>query len=462
MLFNTPLFLFLFLPITYLVFWACTSKTQRFISMTIAGYVFYACWNYKFCGLMAISTAVSYLAGLGFLRWQDNRRRKLCLVLPIVFDLALLGVFKYTNLVFSSFNSVAELLDISARAPLLNIILPVGISFYTFHTITYIVDAYRRVIVPTRNFLEFSCYVSLFSQLVAGPIVRFREVEGDLDRIDRSDRSADLERGWSFFTLGMIKKVLIADSIAAIINPGFAQYVQLSTAGTWLCVLGYTYQLYFDFSGYSDMAVGLGHMFGIRLPQNFNSPYKALGIGDFWRRWHISLSSVLRDYLYIPLGGSRGSEVMAYRNLMITMLLGGLWHGANWTFVFWGGYHGFLLASDRRFGKSLELLPRILRTAGTFLWVMIGWVLFRADNFVMARRLLLSMFSWSRGMTPIGWPLLTVLLVIAGALAHFGPNTFELRHEWRPATACALTFLFAACLFVMYGGYQSPFLYFQF
>lgn len=301
---------------------------------------------------MALSTAVSYFAGIGISRWKNPRSRRLCLILPVAFDLSLLGFFKYTNLGLSTLNSLSELLRLPVRAPMLDIVLPVGISFYTFHTITYIVDCYRGVIKPTHNFFEFSCYVSLFSQLVAGPIVRFREVERDLEQIDHSSRTANADRAWSFFTLGMIKKVLIADSIAAIVNPAFANYARLSSAGAWLCALGYTYQLYFDFSGYSDMAVGLGHMFAIRLPQNFDSPYKAQNIADFWRRWHISLSSVLRDYLYIPLGGSRGSAFQVNRNLMITMLLGGLWHGANWTFVFWGGYHGLLLTLYRRFSKQ--------------------------------------------------------------------------------------------------------------
>ena len=259
----------------------------------------------------------------------------------------------------------------------------------------------------------------------------------------------------------MIKKVLIADSIAAIVNPGFAHYAQLSTAGAWLCALGYSYQLYFDFSGYSDMAVGLGHLFSIRLPQNFNSPYRAVSVADFWKRWHISLSSVLRDYLYIPLGGSRGSSLLAYRNLMITMLLGGLWHGANWTFVCWGGYHGLLLALDKRFDGALELAPA-LRRAATFLLVLIGWVLFRSDNFTMARVLLGSMFSWEPGKALVGWPLLTALLFLAAGLAHFGPNTFQLRHEWKPPVNFALAVLFAGCLFVIYVGHPSPFLYFQF
>lgn len=337
MLFNSLTFLYLFFPLTYFVFWKLTTKTQRYVWLTITGYIFYSFWNYKFCALMALSTAVSYFAGLGFLKYKEPVPRRLCLILPIVFDLGLLGVFKYANFTLRTFESVSQALQFPVQVPHLDIILPVGISFYTFHTITYIVDCYRRVITPTRNIFEFSCYVSLFSQLVAGPIVRFREIEKDLEHIDRHDAKEMRERGWSFFTIGLTKKVLIADCIAAVIDPGLTTWAQLSTLGVWLCMLGYAYQLYFDFSGYSDMAVGLGLLFGLRLPQNFNSPYKSLDISDFWRRWHISLSSVLRDYLYIPLGGSRHGELATYRNLIITMLLGGLWHGANWTFVIWGG-----------------------------------------------------------------------------------------------------------------------------
>jgi alginate O-acetyltransferase complex protein AlgI len=462
MLFNSLIFLYLFLPTAYIVFWRLRSKQQRYVWLTITGYVFYSFWNYKFCALMALSTAISYLAGLGFLKWQDPRHRKLCLVLPIVSDLALLGFFKYANFTLSSIASLSEAAHLPIHVPTLDIVLPIGISFYTFHTITYIVDSYRRVVTPTRNFFEFSCYVSLFSQLVAGPIVRFREIEKDLEQIDQHDRTAMLGRGWSFFTLGMIKKVLIADSIALIINPALLHWEQLSSAGAWLSMLGYTYQLYFDFSGYSDMAVGLGLMFGLRLPQNFNSPYKALDPSDFWRRWHISLSSVLRDYLYIPLGGSRKGELGTYRNLMITMFLGGLWHGANWTFVVWGGYHGLLLSLSRVASARLAQVPRWLRAGGTFLLVVVGWVLFRAQNFGMASGLLHRMFVPTGGSTPTGWPLLTGAVVIAAVLAHVGPNTFEIPHEWGRAATVCLTLLFAACIAVIYGGDQSPFLYFQF
>jgi len=292
--------------------------------------------------------------------------------------------------------------------------------------------------------------------------VRFRQIEADLENLDCADRKRWLDRGWSFFAIGMMKKVLIADTIAAVINPALKDYGNLSTYGAWLCVLGYTFQLYFDFSGYSDMAVGLGYLFGIRLPQNFNSPYKAANIAEFWRRWHISLSACLRDYLYIPLGGNRGSRWMLYRNMMITMLLGGLWHGASWTFVFWGGYHGVLLCIYRTYGERWDKLPGSIQRLGTFFLVVVGWVFFRSDSFGMAGTLLSRMFSWHPATFLPGIYALVVAVTLASAIAHFAPNTFEIKHEWRPWTIAGFATGYLACLVVIAGGHPSPFLYFQF
>jgi alginate O-acetyltransferase complex protein AlgI len=462
MLFNSIPFLYLFLPITYVVFWQLRNKNQRYLWLTASGYVFYGCWNYKFCALMAFSTLVSYLAGRGLLAWTDLRRRRLCLVIPITIDLLLLGAFKYTNFLFESANGLARMFGLSADLPLLSIVLPVGISFYTFHTISYIIDSYRGVVRPTRNLLEFACYVSFFAQLVAGPIVRFRQVEADLENLDRAERTARLNLGWSFFTIGLVKKVLLADTLAAQVNPLWSEWESLGSAGAWLAALGYTYQLYFDFSGYSDMAVGLGHLFGIRLPQNFNSPYKATDIADFWRRWHISLSLCLRDYLYIPLGGSRGPQWQVYRNVLLTMLLAGLWHGANWTYVVWGLYQGLLLSAYRLAGDSWDRLPAWLRRCGTFLIFVTGCVIVRADNLPMAAGMLQTMFSFTVGALVPWTPGLMAVLLIAAFVSHFLPNSFELRHEWRPLPVTGLASMFVCCLAVIYGNQASPFLYFQF
>lgn len=460
MLFNSFAFLYLFLPVTYLVFWRLKARNSRYIWLAVTGYVFYAFWNPKFCALMALSTMVSYLAGLGFLRWQDPRRRRLCLVVPIAVDLSLLALFKYVNFALDTLRWLGTRAHISVPIEPIYIVLPVGISFYTFHTITYIVDSYRGTIKPTRNVFEFACYVSLFCQLIAGPIVRFRQIEGDLEQIDKVERTALNDSAWSFFAIGLIKKVLIADTIAAMINPLLASPAGIPTVTAWACALGYTFQLYFDFSGYSDMAVGLGRLFGLRLPQNFASPYKARDPSDFWRRWHISLSSVLRDYLYIPLGGSREGEVKAHRNILFTMLLGGLWHGARWTFVLWGGYHAVLLSLHRVCSALWIRLPIVMRVATTFLLAVLGWVLFRAESFTDARDWLTSMFTWRTGAAP---SLRLWICIALAAVISFGlPNTFELRHDWRPLPALGLAVLFSVAMLVMYLGHQTPFLYFQF
>ncbi|HKU63101.1 MAG TPA: MBOAT family O-acyltransferase [Gemmatimonadales bacterium] len=464
MLFNSFIFLGVFLPITYTVFWLLGTAKARYVWLTVTGYVFYGYWDPRFCLLMAASTLVSYFAGLGFLRWSDPHRRKLCLVLPITVDLSLLGFFKYGGFLIDSVGRVLQALGAGVRIPAWEIVLPVGISFYTFHTITYIVDSYRGVIRPTRNLFEFSAYVSLFSQLVAGPIVRFRQIEEDLEHLGQADRRRWLGIGVSFFITGLLEKVLVADTLASYVDPTLAAYRQLSSAGAWLAMLGYTFQLYFDFAGYSDMAIGLGFMFGLRIPINFNSPYKALDPSDFWRRWHISLSSCLRDYLYIPLGGSREGRWKTYRNLMITMLLGGLWHGANWTFVVWGGYHGALLAAYRRWGETWNRLPAPARQLGMFAAVVVGWVFFRSGDFTMAGVMLHKMFVYTDGAPAAAGLPMILFLVFSGWWAMAGPNAIDLHRRWppHPRRALALAAAFGACLAIMLGNGSSPFLYFQF
>ena len=463
-LFNSFVFLLAFLPVTYVVFWTLRSASARYVWLALTGYVFYSYWNPWFCLLMAFSTLTSFSAGLGFLRWHSPSARRLCLVVPITVDLALLGFFKYANFAAGSVGSLAHALGTELAVPHWNIILPIGISFYTFHTISYIVDCYRGVIKPTRNIFEFAAYVSLFSQLVAGPIVRFRQIEEDLEALGTASRGRWLARGISFFVVGIVQKVVIADTIASFIDPALTHYTTLSTSGAWLTMLGYSFQLYFDFCGYSDMAIGLGYMFGLRIPVNFLSPYKATDPSDFWRRWHISLSSCLRDYVYIPLGGNRSGEGRAYRNLMLTMLIGGLWHGANWTFVFWGAYHGLLLAAYRRYAEAWDVLPAFIRRGSMFLAVLIGWVFFRASDFGMALHLLRVMFSPVSGADLFGAPYLVAMLSAAAWWSMIGPNAQDLHENWRltPRRALVLSASLGAALAIMAGGMQSPFLYFQF
>jgi alginate O-acetyltransferase complex protein AlgI len=462
-LFNSVIFLFCFLPVAYSVFWMLKSANSRYVWLTATGYVFYGYWNWRFCFLMAFSTAVSYSAGLGFLRWsEEGRLRKLCLIIPITVDLSLLAFFKYANFATGTVQSVASWFGSDIALPHLNIILPIGISFYTFHTISYIVDSYRRNIRPTRNLFEFAAYVSLFSQLIAGPIVRFRQIEADLQAIGTHDRRKWLWRGLSFFFVGLVEKVVIADSLAAFVDPALAHYAALSTLGAWLAMLGYTFQIYFDFSGYSSMAAGLGYLFGLRIPQNFNSPYKAVDPSDFWRRWHISLSTCLRDYVYIPLGGNRNGHRRTYYNMLATMLIGGLWHGANWTFVLWGAYHGALLGLHRRFAAQFDRLPRAARQGTMFFLALIGWVFFRATDFGMALSLLRTMFTPTIGELVQQAPLAIATLSISAWWSMVGPNVFELRHDYTFRQRAVATAAFAVALALILGSRTSPFLYFQF
>jgi len=296
----------------------------------------------------------------------------------------------------------------------------------------------------------------------SGPIVRFRELEPDLEKIDGSTRCASLDAAWSFFAIGLAQKLLVADSIAAIIDPALSHPGNLSTAGTWLCMLGYTYQIYFDFAGYSNMAVGLGLLFGLRIPQNFNSPYRALNPADFWRRWHMSLSRCFRDYVYLPMLGRRPAHFRVAWVTFLTMALCGLWHGADWTFVAWGAYHGLLLVFYTRCSAAWDGLPVVVQRTATFLLVVIGLALFRAPSWKIAGTVLSQMFTFHAGSTFTGAGTLIAILLVAAAFAHFGPNTFELVHQWTPSMVIALTVLFLLSLFIIYGAKSSPFIYFQF
>lgn len=463
MLFNSFVFLLAFLPITYLIFWALRSASSRYIWLTITGYVFYGYWDARFCLLMAFSTLVSYFAGLGLLYFHTNVHRRLCLIIPISVDLLLLGFFKYTNFILQSVRDLTGYLGQSITTPMYNIILPVGISFYTFHTISYIVDCYRGTIRPTRNLFEFSAYVSLFSQLVAGPIVRFRQIEQDLESLGIADRTRWFSKGVAYFIYGLAEKVIVADTLAVYVDACLTQYHNLSMPGAWITMIGYSCQLYFDFSGYSNMAIGLGLLFGLRIPINFNSPYKALDPSDFWRRWHISLSSCLRDYLYIPLGGNRAGKLATYQNLMLTMLIGGIWHGANWTFIIWGAYHGCLLVLYRKYGIYWDRLPHVMRQIIFYALIVIGWVFFRASDLNMAIHLLSVMFTFVSGNLVHE---ASFYLMLLGAIiwSMVGPNaqdTFK-DYKWKPRHAFIFASAFGVSIAIIAGGRLSPFLYFQF
>jgi alginate O-acetyltransferase complex protein AlgI len=348
-----------------------------------------------------------------------------------------------------------------SHLPMLNIILPIGISFYTFNSMSYTIDIYRRVVRRAPSALHFSAFVALFPHLIAGPIVRYADIEEQFARLKTRLSSAQATTGIFFFVTGMAKKVLIADRFAPTSDALFAAPFNVGAIAAWAGVLSYTLQIYFDFSAYSDMAVGLAHMMGIQFPQNFNSPYKAVNIADFWRRWHMSLSTWLRDYLFIPLGGSRGSNFETLRNLTITMFLGGLWHGASWTFVFWGLYHGFLLAGHATLVR-LGWTPKsaIVSRMITFLAVVIGWVFFRADTFKAATAILGGMFG-ANGISQWSPYVGTyALLAAAGTVVFLLPNTWEIKFQ--PRVTYAVAFAATLVLAILFLGKASPFLYFQF
>lgn len=468
MLFNSYEFLFLLLPLAlagYYVFFR--AEKARLVLLTLLSYLFYGWWDYRFCALMVVSTLVDYVAGLRIAASENPGSRRRWLVVSMVANLSLLGFFKYFDLIAGSVNYAAAWAGAPAQIlPLLHLTLPVGISFYTFQSMSYTIDVYFRQVQAQRSLLTFAFYVSFFPQLVAGPIVRYRDLEEQLRQ--RAHTFAKAAAGVSLFILGLAKKVLLADSVAPLVADVFAMD-RPGLIPAWLGSLAYAAQIYFDFSGYSDMAVGLGLLFGFRFPQNFNSPYKAVSITDFWRRWHISLSTWLRDYLYVPLGGNRLGALRTYINLFLTMLLGGLWHGANWTFVCWGAYHGVLLALERaRPSRSLwASAPRPVRVGLTFVLVLLGWLIFRCETLGQAGRMLAGMAGiHGLGADYIGLygdtPLPFIGLPVCFALAWFAPNTWEIRPRGGPLLAVALAALFVACLMVILVNSSSPFLYFQF
>jgi alginate O-acetyltransferase complex protein AlgI len=456
LVFNSNIFLFAFLPITFILFWLSRDKTQRYVLLALSGFVFYGWWDWRFCGLLLFSALFSFGAGLLIERFPDRSRG--IAYFSVAVDLAILGVFKYYSFFIRSLRELFPGLPL----PLLEITLPIGISFYTFHTISYVLDVNARRVRAATNVFEYVTYVNLFSQLVAGPIVRFRQIENDLANIDGPLRPNMLMQGLQAFTIGMVKKVIIADQIAQYLNPALQDVSLLSTSAAWTVAFAYSLQLYFDFSGYSDMAVGLGCLFGLHIPVNFAAPYRASGIADFWRRWHISLSSWLRDYLYIGLGGNRRGELMTYRNLMLTMTLGGLWHGANWTFIVWGIYHGLLLSLEKMFGGTLQRVPQVVRQVVTYLLVVLGWVPFRSDNFQMASTWFHRMFVPTG---PDGFHSVPVALsawVLVGlVLIATVPETSDIRvPSGRKLAFAGGVVLFFCYLFINDG--KSVFLYYQF
>jgi alginate O-acetyltransferase complex protein AlgI len=456
MLFNSQVFLFLFLPVVLIGWYAIKPKNARLLFLTLASWFFYAWWDWHFVPLMILSTTVDYIAGGAISRTEEPRRRKAWLIGALTFNLALLGYFKYADFFLGSMNGVGNALGLNTDVALLHVVLPIGISFYTFNSMSYTIDIYRRIVEPARNAIQYACFVALFPHLVAGPIVRYSSIDRQFARLAPRLTWPLAASGLFFFTCGLAKKLLIADNLAPHVDRLFANHDSLGILGAWSAAIGYSLQLYFDFSGYSDMAVGLAFLLGFRFPQNFDSPYKSVNISDFWRRWHMSLSFWLRDYLFIPLGGSRGSRFQTLRNLSITMFLGGLWHGAQWTFVVWGLLHGaFLVIHSLARSAGLTVRSVGFNRAFTFLCVCAAFVVFRAPSLDVAGDVLGSMVglggidSAAHVKDMVG----TKFLLLAAAALVFvnvAPNTWEVEIKPRRVYGLALGLILAAAIYFQF------------
>jgi len=466
MVFTSYIFVFYFLPVVLLVYYLFPFRRNLFL--LLASYAFYGWWNPWFVSLMLLSTIIDFVCGLAIeTAAARSSRRKAWLVVSVISNLTLLGFFKYFVFLEGNLNCLLDALGAPVLTPL-QIILPVGISFYTFQSMSYTIDVYRGELKATRSFLDFACFVSLFPQLIAGPIVRYSTVADQL--VHRTHTLEKFSNGVALFILGFSKKVLLANSIGSAADAAFAAEAPYAY-DAWFGITAYAFQIYFDFSGYSDMAVGLGRMLGFEFCRNFNAPYFADSITEFWRRWHISLSTFLRDYLYYPLGGNRKGSRRTYVNLAIVMLLGGLWHGANWVFVAWGAYHGALLIVERWLGKRslYAALPRPFRTALTFVLILFSWMLFRSPTLHDAINYFSAMFAVSE---PNGAAaLLSATLYTREHLFAMGVcalvtwcpiQAFDWARNITWAKTILLAVLFGLALMTMLVQAFNPFLYFQF
>ena len=470
MLFPTVQFA-IFFPLTLALNWALMPRPKFWKPfIVVASYAFYAAANWRFCFLLGGITLWNQGAARLIHASDDERRRKLVVGFAVAGNLIVLGVFKYYSFFVQDVDRVLDAMRLGLPLPLLTVALPVGVSFFTFQAISYTVDVHRRLIAPA-SLLDAAIYLSFFPHLVAGPIVRAREFLPQLTTPRDPERVA-LGAGVSLIALGLIKKVVIADYLArTVVDPVFAVPQAYAAPDVALAAYAYTAQIYCDFSGYTDIAIGLALLMGFVFPQNFDRPYRSLGVREFWRRWHMTLSRFLRDFLYIPLGGNRGTRWFVYRNLMITMLLGGLWHGAAWNFVVWGGLHGTLLALERLLGKRAPYgwLPAPARVALTFLLVLVGWVFFRAPDLHAAVRYLASMAglgSAQQGAALVAGLVYQPYYLLTAATAALITWTCPQTWDWTrtltlPKAATAVALFVVAAVVLMTQAY-NPFIYFIF
>jgi len=486
MLFNSYEFIFLFLPVSLIVYFILNkfaSGTWAKAWLVLSSLFFYSWWNIAYLPLILASIAVNYAVGTALVKTPAGIRLspKAILIIGITFNLLLLGYFKYTDFLLTNIN-----LAFASHLPLLHIILPLGISFFTFTQIAYLVDAYRSE-AKEYKFVNYALFVTFFPHLLAGPILHHKEMMPQFESAENKTLNyKNLAMGLYLFFIGLFKKVVIADTLAKAAIYGFDTAPTLSLIEAWVTSLSYTFQLYFDFSGYTDMAIGAALMFNIQLPINFNSPYKALSIQDFWRRWHMTLSRFLREYIYFPLGGNRSGQFNTYRNLMITFLLGGLWHGAGWTFVFWGFLHGAGLVIQRWWQNLGLRLHWLLAWFITFNFVNIAWVFFRAKTWLAAIKVLKGMFGLSGIILPTSlssrlgflsgygvnfgslaerfkdFPQAAGYVILFFLMAVFLKNSMEMKERFHPGWRTALFISILATYAILNLNKVSEFIYFNF
>lgn len=474
MLFNT-LDYALFFGVVFVVSWLLArARKLRVLFLLAASYYFYANWDVRFLPLIWASSTADWLLGNAIARAKSERVRRQWLGATVVLNLGVLGIFKYFNFGVDSARQLLQALGYNPPEIALQIALPVGISFFTFESMSYVIDIYRRDIEPHPSYFEYLTFVAFFPHLVAGPIVRPRDLLPQLSGPARFSPTEGSEGLW-LIALGLLKKVAIGDYLALnLVDRVFDAPAQYSALECYAAVLGYSVQIYCDFSGYTDVAIGSALLLGVRFPKNFDAPYKAASITEFWRRWHISLSTWLRDYLYIPLGGNRRGRFRTYVNLMLTMLLGGLWHGANWTFVVWGGIHGAALAVERAFGHKQRgnqrpggpLTPkRVLLVVVTFHVVAAAWIFFRAESFEKAALFWSRLASLTTYHPNLDGRILAVLA--AGLASHYVPERWYEKAKATftrlPAPAQGLALIGAAFVLKQMASAEAvPFVYFQF
>ncbi len=469
MLFNSSLFV-LFAAVVFPAAWLLRGRARKLL-LLVASYAFYGAWDWRFLGLLAGSTVVDYLVAEGLRKSDDVRRRRLLLLVSCVANLGALGFFKYADFFVASADALLQSLGLGALTGRLGVVLPVGISFYTFQTMSYTIDVYRRRLEPCRDVVDFALYVSFFPQLVAGPIERATHLLPQIER-PRGVTRDDLAIGAWLITLGYFKKCVVADNLAVLVDQAFNAESTPSGLVCLLALYGFAFQIYCDFGGYSDIARGLARLLGFDLSVNFRFPYVATNPQEFWHRWHVSLSTWLRDYLYIPLGGSRGGTLATYRNLLLTMVLGGLWHGASWLFVLWGLYHGLLLCAHRAVvgrvaGRTHgSVLPLGVRWFGMFHLTCLGWLLFRARSVGQVGSFLGHIATFAPGEGNAA-ALVAQLLLFVGMLTAvelWARNRDDVREAplWRWGVGPAVVVALWTAFLLLRSTESAQFIYFQF